>query len=132
MERASKFIRGLGLPDGAISPEEIACAAWAHAVGPKIAKRTRAIRMVRSRLIVEVEDSVWQRQLFTLSFHILRNLEKNLGPGVVEDLEFRVVPRRRGPQRAEQPASKSIDEAAGIDDPVLRILYKAARQKALA
>ena len=100
MERASKLIRGLRLPGDVISPEELACAAWPQAVGKRIAAHTRAARMVRARLIVEVEDKVWQRQLFTLSRHILGNLERNLGYTLVEDLEFRIVPRRREPQRA--------------------------------
>jgi hypothetical protein len=132
MERASKLIRGLGLPSETISVEELACAAWAQAVGRKIAGHTRAARMVRTRLIVEVEDNVWQRQLFSLSRHILGNLEKHLGPGAVDDLEFRIVPRRREPQRAEQSVPALIDEAENIADPVLRDIYKASRMKAQA
>jgi predicted nucleic acid-binding Zn ribbon protein len=133
MERASKFIRGLGLPVEAASDERIACAAWAQCVGKKLAAHTRAARMVRSRLIVEVEDSVWQRQLFTLTRQILGVLEKNLGHGVVEDVEFRVVPRRREPQRAAAPVpAGAFDESAAIDDPVLRSIYRASRKKALA
>src|ERR1051325_1267534 len=102
MERASKVIRGLGLPADAISAEELACCAWSEAVGRKIAGHTRAVRMVRTRLIVEVEDKIWQRQLFTLTPFILMHLQKQLGPGIVDDLELRIVPRRREPQRAVQ------------------------------
>lgn len=132
MERASKLIRGLRLPGDAMGAEELARAAWGQAVGPKIAGHTRATRMVRTRLIVEVEDKLWQRQLFALTSHILRNLEKSLGPGVVEDLEFRILPRRREPQRAEQAARPVMDEAESIADPVLRGIYRASRKKALA
>jgi hypothetical protein len=88
--------------------------------------------MVRTRLIVEVEDKIWQRQLFVLTRHILTNLEKNLGRGVVEDLEFRIVPRRRGPHVADQPVSAPADEAERIEDPVLRGIYRASRKRALA
>jgi hypothetical protein len=134
MERASKVIRGLTLPCDAISVEELACAAWSEAVGKKIAAHTRAVRMVRTRMVVEVEDRTWQRQLMTLSTFILFNLQKHLGSGVVEDLEFRVMPRRREPQRAIAAfrASLEADEADAIADPVLRGLYKASRKKALA
>src|ERR1043165_93141 len=76
MERASKLIRGLRLPGDTISSEELACAAWANAVGKRIAAHTRAARLVRTKLVVEVEDRIWQRQLFTLSGHILANLTK--------------------------------------------------------
>ena len=134
MERASKLIRGLRLPGDTISAEELACAAWPEAVGKKIAAHTRAARMVRTRLVVEVEDKTWQRQLFALTPFILFNLQKHLGSGVVDDLEFRVVPRRREPQRAVAAfrAPLDADEADAIADPVLRGLYKASRKKALA
>lgn len=132
MERASKLIRGLGLRAN-LSPEELACAAWPQAVGRKIALHTRAAKLVRTRLVVEVEDKTWQRQLFALSRDILKNLEKNLGAGLVEDVEFRIVPRRREPQRAaEAMPGLFADEAAGIEDPVMRSIYKASRKKALA
>ncbi len=132
MERASKVIRGLGLPGETISAEEVVCGAWPNAVGKKVAAHTRAARMVRTRLIVEVEDHIWQRQLFALTGQILRNLEKNVGRGVVEDLEFRIVPRRREPERATAASPALTDEAEQITDPVLRGIYKAARKRAQA
>lgn len=134
MERASKFIRGLRLPADTISAQELVCAAWPQAVGKKVASHTRATKLVRTRLVVEVEDAIWQRQLFTLSRTILRNLEKGLGDGLVDDLEFRIVPRRREPQRAAAASAGLFadDEASGIEDPVLRSIYKAARKRAQA
>jgi hypothetical protein len=134
MERASKLIRELKLPAETLSGEELACAVWPQAVGKKIAAHTRAARMVRTRLIVEVEDATWQRQLNALSRHMIWNLEQILGKGLVEDVEFRVVPRRREPQRATEaaPALFAADDAAAIADPVMRDIYRAARKKALA
>ena len=138
MERASKFIRRLRLPGETITAEELACSAWADAVGKKIAEHTRAARMVRTRLIVEVEDHIWRRQLFGLSRQILANLAARIGPGVVDDLEFRIMARqsapadlqRKEPQRAARAVPGVADEAELIADPVLRNLYKASRQKA--
>jgi len=133
MERASTLIRGLKLPGGTLSGEELACAVWPEAVGRKVAAHTRAARLVRTRLIVEVEDNVWQRQLNALSRQIVTILERSLGKGVVEDIEFRVVPRRREPQRATQSMPALFaDESSAIADPVLRGLYRASRKKALA
>ena len=133
MERASKLIRRLRLPAGAITMEELACAAWPESVGKTIAAHTRAARMVRTRLIVEVEDRTWQRQLFSLSGLILVNLEKSIGRGVVDDLEFRIVPRRREPQRASQSQPGLVpDEASAIEDPVLRSIYRLSRKRAQA
>jgi len=134
MERASKLIRGLRLPSDTMSAEELACSAWPEAVGTKIAGHTRAVRTVRTRLVVEVEDKTWQRQLFALTPFILCNLQKQLGSGVVDELDFRIVPRRRDPQRAVVAfrAPLETDDADAIADPVLRGLYKASRKKALA
>jgi hypothetical protein len=133
MERASKLIRGLRLPGDTYVPEELACAAWPGAVGKTVAAHTRAARLVRTRLVIEVEDRIWQRQLNGLAGSILRNLEKHLGGGMVEELEFRVVPRRREPARATQAVpALEVDEAAGIADPVLRGIYRASRKKAQA
>jgi Dna[CI] antecedent, DciA len=136
MERASKVIRKLSLSGDIITPEQMALAVWPHAVGKRIAAQTRAAKLVRTRLVIEVPDATWQRQLFALSGFIVRNLTKDLGPGIVEDVEFRVVPRRREPARAltATPASAPLfaDEADAIADPVLRDLYKLSRKRALA
>ena len=135
MERASKLIRGLRLPGDTLSAEEFARAAWPIAVGKKIAAHTRAARLVRKRLVVEVEDQVWQRQLFGLTYQVLRSLEKSVGSGLIEDLEFRIVPRRREPQRAAEAVpvpALFADEADSIADPVLRGIYRRSRKKALA
>ena len=132
MERASKLIRGLRLSD-VITPEQLCCAAWPEAVGKKIAGHTRPAKLVRSRLVVEVEDHIWQRQLFALTPHILNNLEETLGRGLVEDLEFRIVPRRREPVMARQAVpALPVDDADAIADPVMRGIYKLSRKKAQA
>lgn len=132
MERAGSLIRKLRLSGNMISGEEMALAAWPDAVGKRIAGHTRAAKLVRTRLVVEVEDAVWQRNLFSLSRHILHNLEKSLGAGLVDDLEFRIVPRRREPELARASMPARLDEADSIADPILRDLYKISRKKAQA
>ena len=133
MDRASKLIRALHLPGDTITTEELARAAWPGAVGKKVAAHTRPIRMVRTSLIVEVDDRTWQRNLFSLTPFILANLEKTLGRGAVGDLEFRIVPRRIEPRRAAQSLPLwPADEAQGIEDPVLRSIYRLSRKKAQA
>jgi hypothetical protein len=134
MERASKLIRGLRLSGEVITPEQLACAAWPEAVGKRIAGHTRASKLVRTRLVVEVEDHTWQKQLFALSRDILKNLEKTLGRELVDDLEFRIVPRRREPEiaRVAVPALFALDDADAISDPVLRDIYKQSRKRAQA
>src|SRR5262249_2475649 len=130
-ERASKLIRGLGLSGDVITPEQLCCAAWPESVGKKIAAHTRASKLVRTRLVIEVEDQTWQRQLLALVPHILRNLDRTLGQGLVEAIEFRVVPRRRDPAIALQAVPALFtDDADAIADPVMRDLYKLSRKRA--
>jgi predicted nucleic acid-binding Zn ribbon protein len=131
MERASQVLGKLSLPQGTFTPEAMVCAAWASAVGKKIAAHARTAKLVRTHLIVEVEDAIWQRQLFVLREQIRRKIDENIGAGVVEDIEFRVSPVRRGPQHAMR-ATAGADEASGIVDPVLRNIYKASRKRELA
>lgn len=109
-----------------MSAEELARAAWPPAVGKKIAERTR-LGMLRGRtLVVEVEDAVWQRQLTSLSVQILRNLDRIIGGGLVEELSFRVGVPRRPPQRVVRLA----DEADGIADAGMRRIYLQSRRRA--
>ena len=127
MERASKTLAQMRL-GAALNSEHLAIHAWPAAVGKKIAAHTRAVRLVGSTLVVEVGDVVWERQLAVLRPQIVRNIEKSVGPGHVDRVEFYVRPPRRAPQRAR----RSVDEADAIEDPVLRGIYRAARKKALA
>jgi predicted nucleic acid-binding Zn ribbon protein len=133
MERASRLMGQLKFPGDSVSAEQLVCAAWSAAVGARIARHARAERLVRTKLIVGVDDAVWQRQLFGMSRMILSKLTENLGDGlVVDELEFRVAALRRGPQRAERSTTRPPDEADGIEDADLRRLYITSRKKELA
>jgi len=128
MERAGRLIGKLKVSPHVTDPEARARAAWPLAAGKKIAEHTRATALVRGALIVEVEDHVWQRQLSTLRHFLLRNLRDALGEALVTDVDFRPMPRRRMPQRAE--TARPIDGIAdGIQDPVLGMLYQQARRR---
>ena len=116
-----------------MSSEELVCAAWSLAVGKRIARHSRAERVVRTRLIVSVDDDVWRKQLFTMSRLIVARLTEALGQALVDEVEFRVAPERRGPQRAERSSQKvPEDEADRIEDPGLRRLYVTSRKRELA
>jgi Dna[CI] antecedent, DciA len=132
MERAGKSLAKLKLSD-AISPDDLARAAWPAAVGKRIATHATAKSLVRGSLIVEVEDGIWQKQLFYLRFQILAKLQEVVGAGMITGVEFRIATPRRPPQPAlSLNASKALDEADGISDPGMRIVYKQARKKASA
>jgi predicted nucleic acid-binding Zn ribbon protein len=110
----------------------MAVSAWTAAVGVKISNRTNPTGMVRKRLVVEVEDAVWQRQLWTLRVQILKRIEQVLGRAIVEELEFKVAAPRIKPARTEILHAASSDEADQILDPTFRSFYKAARKRANA
>ncbi len=131
MESISRIFGKLHETDRLIGNEQLALSAWKAAVGKKLAARTRPAKLVRTRLVVEVEDQIWQRQLFVLTRQIVANLVKQLGEGIVDDVEFRIVPRRMEPKRAAAsiPGLFSQDEADRIADPMMRHIYKAARRK---
>ncbi len=130
MERAAKAIARLNA--GQLSPEQLALSAWATAVGKRLADRTNAKALVRTRLVIEVDDAVWQTQLYQLRHQILPRIAAVIGPGIVDDLEFRVATAipRRPPQSA--PTLESGDDADAILDPVMRLVYKQSRKKAIS
>ena len=134
MERAGRLIRNLKIPKEVLEPEALARTAWPVAVGRKIAAHARPVRLVRSTLVIECEDSIWQNHLYTLSGQIVRNLQSILGPLVVTGLDFRPAVPRRGPQTALAPRQDAPpeagpkDEADSIADPVFRHLYKQSRK----
>ena len=133
MERAGKALAKLKL-SSAISPDELAFAAWPAAVGERIATRAFPKALVRGSLVVEAEDSVWQKHLFQLRFQILAKLTALVGSEIVNDLEIRVAsaPPRRPPQSAARHGNTvSNDEADSIQDPGMRMVYKQARGAAM-
>ena len=69
-------------------PRLRACAAWKVAAGKKIAEHTRATRLVRGSLVVEVEDQVWQRQLTTLCRRSVAQSGEGAGRGAGDRHRF--------------------------------------------
>jgi len=121
-----------------VDDDEFVRALWPAIVGKTIARHTGRVRLVRSTLIVEVEDTIWQRQLHSLSRQIVDRLQKGMGTTAIQDVEFRIgVPRMR-PQRelslsgSPQRATDLTDEAERIQDPVLKKVYRLSRKKATA
>lgn len=133
MERASRLLGKLNFPGDSVTSGELICAAWSAVVGKRIALHARAERVVRTKLIVGVDDVIWRKQLFTMSRIILAKMAESVGEGLVDELEFRVAPPKRGPQRAGQSSAQHPeDEADGIEDPGLRRVYIRSRKRELA
>lgn len=132
MERAGRLLRKLPISSQLDSPETRARAAWAIAAGKKVALKTKVASLVRGTLVVEVEDAVWQRQLNTLRHFLLRNLSEALGEALVTEIDFRPMPPKRQPQRAETARRQpEVSDASGIQDPVLAMLYRSSQRRAV-
>jgi predicted nucleic acid-binding Zn ribbon protein len=137
MERAARLIKNKKVSREILSDEDIARAVWPTAVGKAIAAHTSRLKLVRTTLVVEVEDAMWQKQLHFLSRQIVARVRKLTGSDTVQDVEFRIGVPRREVQRAETNGNEvfgmldaSKDDADGIEDPVLKKVYRLSRRKA--
>ncbi len=137
MERAARLIKNKKVSREILSDEDIARAVWPSAVGKSIAAHTSRIKLVRTTLVVEVEDATWQKQLHYLSAQIVARVRALTGSDTVQDIEFRIGLPRREPQRAESngpglfgTANSTEDDADSIQDPVLKKVYRLSRRKA--
>lgn len=137
MERAARILNSTKIANKVLSADELARAIWPSTVGKVIAAHTSRLRMIRSTLVVEVEDAIWQRQLFTLSRQILERLRKATGNDSITDIEFRVGVPRREPQRVDIAGNAignatPTDDSESIQDAVLKKVYRISRKKATA
>ncbi len=70
---------------------------WPAAVGPRIARRARAVSFQEGTLVVEVEGSAWLHELSMLKPDLVRQMHRRLGSAHVRDLRF--IHARGGIQR---------------------------------
>jgi hypothetical protein len=141
MERAARVLRRAKKPRSILDDSQALQAIWPTAVGKAIARHTWRLRLVRTTLVVEAEDHVWQRQLRSLERQIVNRISLLLPDIEVADVEFRVGVPRHEPQKAgtasgsfERPLLSPVceDEADRIQDPVLKKVYQISRRKASA
>ena len=132
MERAARLFKNNKYSRQIIGDEDIVRGLWPAAVGKAIARHTGKMTVVRNTLVVEVEDAIWQKQLFCLSRQIVDRVQKLMGSTSIAEIEFRIGIPRRQPQRAESIHPFSLDGAEGIQDPVLKKVYRLSRKRATA
>src|SRR5262249_50589883 len=71
-------------------------AEWSDLVGPRIAARTRPLRVFERTLVVEVASSAWLHELNLLRAQILSGLLERLGePRLFDKLDLRLAGRQR-------------------------------------
>ena len=80
------LLRELGLEAGVLGWRAVT--EWPDAVGPRVARRARAVSFKDGTLLVEVEGSSWRYELGSLKRDLLRQLNLHLGSPLVRDLEF--------------------------------------------
>ena len=66
---------------------------WEGAVGPRVARHTRAVGFEKGVLRVEVEGSAWMHELGYLKQELIQAINRDLGAARVRDIRF-VVPRK--------------------------------------
>jgi hypothetical protein len=143
MERAARLFKNEKCSLRLISDDAIIRGVWPAAVGNVIARHTCSLKVVRQTLVAEMEDSVWQKQLFGLRDQILRRLHKVMGSSDIQAVEFRAASpaqRRKPASEAElhpvssvpPPCAKPTDEADSIQDPVLQKVFRLSRKRATA
>lgn len=124
------------IKNSVVDDEAQARSAWKRTIGSRLEAHARFRALVRQRLVVEVDDKIWQSQLYSLEKQILNKLERVLGRKVVTQIEFQLAIPRLGPQlesgvafslEAPMPKDKS---AQGIQDPILRRNYLNSKRRA--
>ena len=117
---------------------EAACiAAWKYVVGEGISNHAVAMRLESRKLVVIVEDNIWQRQLEQMRGQLLFRLSSVLGQPQVKSIELRIDAKTLAKARATSKGSKKqrpeykipeelITAAAGIEDVKLRRAFLGA------
>lgn len=117
--------------------------AWARAAGDGLRRQAIPFRLNRKTLIVSVADSMWQRQLQSMAAELVYRINRLLGDGVVDFIEFRIDPavvdhartltEKRSRDKSPEPAPAEIVSAAGaIADQDLRERFVRAARNCIA
>jgi predicted nucleic acid-binding Zn ribbon protein len=69
--------------------QESAVIKWEDIVGSKIANASKAVRIDRGTLLIEVKSSAWKHQIQMLKPEIIKKLNAQLGADTVKNIRFR-------------------------------------------
>ena len=81
-----ELIEKLGI--AAKMSEQRAVTEWAEIVGEKVAEHTRAVKVDRGRLFVEVDSPVWSQELTFMKRKIVREINRRIGREAIEHVHF--------------------------------------------
>jgi predicted nucleic acid-binding Zn ribbon protein len=106
--------------------EIVAKLAWSRAAGDGLRRHAIPFRLFQKTLVVSVADTIWQKQLQSMSAELVSRINRLLGREVVEIIEFRIDPATVEQVRANmQPAQSPRDEAR---EPIPDELISAANE----
>jgi predicted nucleic acid-binding Zn ribbon protein len=119
----------LALAGASAEVAEAACiAAWKYIVGEPLGMHAVPVQLQNKKLVVVVEDNIWQRQLEQMRGHLLFRLNSLLGQTLVKSIELRIDPKTLA--KKQRPDYKIPGElltaAAGIEDVELRRAFLGA------
>ena len=116
--------------------EDLIRSAWNHLAGRRLAARTRPLRIYRGKLVVEVPESSWARQLRSFEGALLDRVNRLLGERRISDVEWHVnaaleapvdstsrKPPRREVRRPDDDRTLDAAAAQAIRNPELRELF---------
>jgi hypothetical protein len=103
-----KVLRALG--NSYELAEAAAIAAWKHTAGDGLRPHAIATKLEGKTLVVEVRDTIWQKQLSTMKSQLLFRVNSVLGQPLLDDIDLRVNPK------AVSLSKPQIDESAEILD----------------
>ncbi len=119
--------------------------AWSRAAGEGLRRHAIPFRLFQKTLVVSVADTIWQRQMQSMSAELVSRINRLLGREVVEVIEFRIDPttveqvransETRPPPRDEArgPIPEELILAAGeIADEELRERFIRAAENCIA
>ncbi len=100
--------------DRSLEEWELVRAYWAEAVGRRVARHTRLVRLKGETLVVEVDDEVWRAQIEVVRGRIIASLRDELACSAVREIELRpMLPERRQPERAQSAFGRVVPQARG-------------------
>src|SRR5687768_7994617 len=86
---------------------EAACiAAWKHIAGEGLSSYVLPLQLQNKKLVVVVEDNIWQRQLEQMRGQLLFRLNSTLGKVMVKSIELRIDPITLAKARAMREGPK--------------------------
>jgi predicted nucleic acid-binding Zn ribbon protein len=92
MDRAGNILERVlkSLELGQKMAEVRALSVWPEAAGPRVAANTRAVSVVRGRMLVETKSPVWAQECLLLKERIREKLNRLVGSEAVKDITFKV------------------------------------------